>query len=59
VKCWAAHPELLGGLADISAGLVTGDIILSESGGLSSDLLRFDSVTSGGTLFFYSDQDGG
>ena len=39
--------------------LVAGDVVLSEGGGLSSDLLRFDPVTAGGTLFFYSDQDGG
>jgi len=43
-------------------GLVTGDvdlIVTFAGGGFVSDTLRFDAVTGGGTLFFYSDQDGG
>jgi len=43
-------------------GLVTGDVDLIvnvQGGGFVSDTLRFDAVTGGGTLFFYSDQDGG
>jgi len=39
--------------------LVAGDVLLSENIDVSSDLLRFDPNTGGGTLFFYSDQDGG
>jgi hypothetical protein len=39
--------------------LVGGDVVLVDSDGLISDLLRFDPVTAGGTLFFYSAQDAG
>jgi hypothetical protein len=45
---------------DLMNNVVGGDVILSESGGVISDLLRFDpSIGRGGAVFFYSDQDGG
>jgi len=45
---------------DLMNSVVGGDVILSESGGVISDLLRFDpSIGRGGAVFFYSDQDGG
>ncbi len=40
-------------------GLVVGDVLLNESANAISDLIRFNADTGGGTLFFYSDQDGG
>lgn len=39
-------------------GLVGGDVVISEPGG-SSDLIRFAPTVNGGSLFFYSDLDGG
>ncbi|MCU1232710.1 MAG: hypothetical protein JWP63_677 [Candidatus Solibacter sp.] len=38
-------------------GLVLGDVVITE-GGIATDVLRFSSF-GGGTLFFYSDLDGG
>jgi hypothetical protein len=39
-------------------GLVGGDVVLLDSG-VTGDLLRFNPAVNGGSLFFYSDQDGG
>jgi uncharacterized repeat protein (TIGR01451 family) len=36
-------------------GLVAGDVIITESAGSLSDVLRFDSTTEGGGVFIYSD----
>jgi hypothetical protein len=39
-------------------GLVGGDVVLLDSA-VTADLLRFNPDVNGGSLFFYSDQDGG
>jgi hypothetical protein len=55
-------PGGLNGVANYGTlnppGLVGGDLVLLNDG-LMSDLIRFDPVTGGGSLFFYSDLDGG
>jgi len=40
-------------------GLVAGDVRIAEPGTGFSDLIRFNPVVGGGSLFFYSDTDGG
>jgi hypothetical protein len=54
-----------GGLASVAQygllsppGLVGGDVVLLDSA-VTADLLRFNPAVNGGSLFFYSDQDGG
>jgi hypothetical protein len=54
-----------GGLSSVARygllnppGLVGGDVVLLDSAA-TADLLRFNTDVNGGSLFFYSDQDGG
>lgn len=39
--------------------LVAGDVVLRESANVNSDVIRFNASAGGGSLFFYSDLDGG
>jgi len=39
--------------------LVGGDVVLRETGSVNSDVIRFNADAGGGSLFFYSDLDGG
>src|SRR5262249_12497000 len=55
-----------GGLANVVTfglsnppGLVAGDILILESPGVVSDLIRFNPSVNGGSLFFFSDFDAG
>jgi hypothetical protein len=40
-------------------GLVAGDVVIREAGDVTSDVIRFSTTVGGGSLFFYSDLDGG
>src|SRR5262245_41549428 len=39
--------------------MVGGDVVIRESANVNSDVIRFNPSVGGGSLFFYSDMDGG